>query len=110
MKNKFLTIKFLTNYQLDYNCLRKFLIDKSSNLQKLQKHVYIKLKSGLPNYKVAQKIITKMRSLKITKLRNIITKLRRNYKVAQNNYKVAQELQSCAKITKLRRTKGNTQK
>ena len=26
-----------------------------------------------------------------------------NYKVAQSNYKVAQKLQSCAKITKLRR-------
>ena len=62
------------------------------------------LKSGFTNYKVAQKIITNLRSLKITKLCNIITKLRRNYKVAQNNYKVAQKLQSCAKITKLRRT------
>ena len=66
------------------------------DLSSINKHV--------PNYKVAQKIITNLRSLKITKLRNIITKLRRNYKVAQNNYKVAQELQSCAKITKLRRT------
>ena len=51
------------------------------DLSSINKHV--------PNYKVAQKIITKMRSLKITKLRNIITKLRRNYKVAQ-------KLQSCA--------------
>ena len=57
----------------------------------------------VPNYKVAQKIITNLRSLKITKLR-------RNYKVAQNNYKVAQELQSCAEITKLRRTQTNNEK
>ena len=58
------------------------------------------------NYKTAQLSITKLRSLIITNLRKIITNLRRNYKSAQKNYKSAQKLQICAKITKVRITKG----
>ena len=46
--NKISYKKYLTNHQLDYNCSKKFLIDKSSNLQKLQKTRLYKVKIRTP--------------------------------------------------------------